>query len=916
MNTYDRTAEFPEKDHLLSTSTPPAPRAAVIVPIYNVESYLQECLDSIYAQTIFEDLEVILVEDGSSDSSPKIAREFSEQHPNVKYVTKENGGLGAARNTGLGHVEAPFVGFLDSDDVLPSDAYEKLTLALERDATVDVAVGGMQTFPKATDYHWARAFSAGARRLESVADAPPLIHSASACNKLFRVSTWHARGDSFPERMHFEDAWTVVPYLLEARAVAIVNGLVYWYRKREVGGSIMDSLFTRPGNYWDYLKLIEHLGQTACAYMPAEKALAHAFIVRGFQGFLLRAESYLEDPELRAFYERAYRVVAEISPRIIEKNTLSLPLKLAFGRLLLMGERDVYRMQVDPVSMVGEKPHYGNLGLGNADGLLKSAGFTASLEGVSLRKKHVVLEGRITARGIPVDIEPDIEISIGLGRRRFKASWVERVDRPVKEGAWSAFRARIPLGKWPLGEYFPRLVLKAELGQASPRMMKTAALFRNGRSFVTDGFAYSVSANKKNQAAITKKALPQSRAFGAFKILIGDLSSSGLFGRRRALARILRRTSRKDTWLIGERWDYAQDNGAALFRYLSNNSRRGVRPVYVLDKDAPAFRSLSKQGRVVAHGSWRHKLELMRATRMISAFDVDTYLIPKNWDKAEYLEQFQGPLGTKRVFLQHGVTSRTLNAKNMHRLVVGYDLVVTSSTLEQKYFAEELGYGKRAVATGMPRLDALERTYSFDRKIILFAPTWRPGLVVPSYNSKGRAEDRGNFENSAYFRTIKSIIESPELAAMLKSANAEFRFLPHYEAAEFFAGELDWSDRVKMADLEERNFQDWLRFADAFITDYSSSSFDVALMGTPIVYLDDTEDLHREPTRSGAFFNAETDGFGPAVEGVSELVTALSEIIDNDYVMTPRYRDNVKRFFAGIRIGSCASATSSAIASI
>lgn len=574
-----------------------------------------------------------------------------------------------------------------------------------------------------------------------------------------------------------------------------------------------------------------------------------------------------------------------------------------FGELMAMDER---------LTLSGEKPHLGGKDLGPADGLLTTSGFTVSLEGVTRRGDSLILEGRVTARGIAIDREPDIKISIGLGRRRFSARWVQRVDRPERDGSWSAFRAAVPLQKWPAGEYFPRLVMTASGGESNPRMLKTAALFRNGRPVSHEDFVYEVGTNAKNQASVSKKKRA-SLPFRGVKRALADLTARDGYGHLRLLARLLRKFSSNQTWLIGERWDNAQDNGVALFRHVSKNTPDGVRPVYVLEKSSPAFRSLSREGIVVSHGSMRHRLEVCRATTMISAFDVDSYLIPRDWVKADYLEKFLSKLGTKRVFLQHGVTSRTANARGMHRLVVGYDLVIVSSDAERKYFSKELGYGRRAVATGMPRLDGLERIHSQYGRVILFAPTWRPNLVVPSYSSKGEPVGRDNFEASAYFRTIREILESPRLNQMLVDENAELRFLPHYEATRFFAESIEFSSRVKIASLDERTFQEWLRIADAFITDYSSSSFDVALMGTPVVYLDDSSDPDRELTRSGAFFDADSDGFGPAVEGVDNLVDALERIAANDFRMEDGCRANAERFFDGVEIGRCAELTAAAI---
>jgi CDP-glycerol glycerophosphotransferase len=101
-----------------------APRLSVIVPIYNVERYLPACLDSLAAQT-FRDIEVLMVDDGSPDNSAAIAAEYEARDKRFKLIRKENAGLGAARNTGIAHMsdESEFLTFVDSDDVIPPDAY-------------------------------------------------------------------------------------------------------------------------------------------------------------------------------------------------------------------------------------------------------------------------------------------------------------------------------------------------------------------------------------------------------------------------------------------------------------------------------------------------------------------------------------------------------------------------------------------------------------------------------------------------------------------------------------------------------------------------------------------------------------------------------------------------------------------------
>ncbi len=107
---------------------------SVIVPIYNVEEYLAECLDSIVCQTK-QDFEVIMVDDGSTDSSGEIAKSYAEKYPNFHYLYKENNGLGCAETMALHIQDSKYIIFMDSDDKISEDLYEKMFNAAERETT-------------------------------------------------------------------------------------------------------------------------------------------------------------------------------------------------------------------------------------------------------------------------------------------------------------------------------------------------------------------------------------------------------------------------------------------------------------------------------------------------------------------------------------------------------------------------------------------------------------------------------------------------------------------------------------------------------------------------------------------------------------------------------------------------------------
>ncbi|MBO5396700.1 MAG: glycosyltransferase [Clostridia bacterium] len=108
------------------------PLISVIIPVYNVEKYLEECVNSVLAQT-YKNIEIILVDDGSTDSSGKLCDSFAENHSNIKVFHKENGGQSTARNMGLEKAQGKYIYFLDSDDIIVPDALEKLCAVAEAD---------------------------------------------------------------------------------------------------------------------------------------------------------------------------------------------------------------------------------------------------------------------------------------------------------------------------------------------------------------------------------------------------------------------------------------------------------------------------------------------------------------------------------------------------------------------------------------------------------------------------------------------------------------------------------------------------------------------------------------------------------------------------------------------------------------
>ena len=205
---------------------------SVIVPMYNVEPFLRDCLDSLRAQT-YTDLQIIVVDDGSTDGCALIAEEYVRADPRFRLFRQENSGLSVARNNGLAHATGEYLAFVDSDDVLAAHAYELLVLALAGGA--DFASGGVLRL-NSRGTHAGRLHRAAVSR--TVLDAHvsrdhELLRDRTIWNKLFRRGFYDENGFEFPPGRLFEDVPVTVPAHALARKVAVVAEPIYFWRVRE-----------------------------------------------------------------------------------------------------------------------------------------------------------------------------------------------------------------------------------------------------------------------------------------------------------------------------------------------------------------------------------------------------------------------------------------------------------------------------------------------------------------------------------------------------------------------------------------------------------------------------------------------------------------------------------------------------------
>ena len=213
----------------------------VIIPVYNCKNYLAECFDSVINQTIgLDKLDVIIIDDGSTDGSDEVIKEYKKQYPEWKVISQKNAGLAAARNAALEHLKTEYVCFFDSDDILPKTALSNLLKSAEKNKS-DIVIGGMENFTSTG--HRPNYTTKYLKHFDQISYKKyiHLLDFVHACGKLYRVSI--IKNKRFIAGTKHEDNYFTLSLYLSTDKISMVNKTVYRRRDREGNDkSIMQSL--------------------------------------------------------------------------------------------------------------------------------------------------------------------------------------------------------------------------------------------------------------------------------------------------------------------------------------------------------------------------------------------------------------------------------------------------------------------------------------------------------------------------------------------------------------------------------------------------------------------------------------------------------------------------------------------------
>lgn len=206
---------------------------SVIIPVYNVEQYLNKCLDSVINQD-FDSFEIIIVDDGSTDGSLETAKEYEDKYRNkIKLITQTNKGSGGARNTGIEAAQGKYIMFVDSDDTIKPGTLSYLYQEIQR-ADADIAFFGIEFVKDDGTVNSALRPTENERVITSLEEYPICCYlDPSVCSKLFKTSLFKDNNLKFTEKVWYEDLRLLPKLALKSDKLVFLNRVCYSYLQRE-----------------------------------------------------------------------------------------------------------------------------------------------------------------------------------------------------------------------------------------------------------------------------------------------------------------------------------------------------------------------------------------------------------------------------------------------------------------------------------------------------------------------------------------------------------------------------------------------------------------------------------------------------------------------------------------------------------
>ncbi len=596
-----------------------------VIAVYNVEDYIDEAMESLICQDIgFENIQIILVDDGSTDTSGEICDRYAQQYPeNIIALHKENGGAASARNFGLTKIQGQYVGFMDSDDKLSPNTCKEVFYFFEKHSgEIDLVAIPMKFFgAKGGNHPLNYKFNHGTRVVDLHKNYD-YVHISIAASFVTHKAAAQIHMDE--KLMVNEDGKAILELLLRKPFMGVVSNVAYYYRKRQNETvSLSSNLIFKKKWYLpsleEYTEKIFSEFEEEWGYIPEFVQFTTMYELQWRIKTPRIPFGVLTDEEKQIYWDKLLFLLRKIKEPIIQKQR---SLNDEWIRLMLdcrYGEQ--YELAPDLSAQVLTARY-------------KKHGAHQRIDFIDLKSTTITIEGRFD---LPiVETRPIVMVAELDGKKlpcdTFLLGPANMVaDHPLSNTYGFCFRFSLRPDVWQ-----HKVTFFLHPGDDWVRISK----FSYPRHCVF-GKNYSNSYSwprKRRRITESKGTLLFSRSeervrFRMEKCLLRQLWRQNKAGERKAvLARLGRtlwkKTEKKTLWIIMDRPDRAGDSGEALFRYINEKYSSEVRACFALREDSPDFTRMQQIGETLDPRSKKYKFLFLCCDVIVSSEALDEVTNP------------------------------------------------------------------------------------------------------------------------------------------------------------------------------------------------------------------------------------------------------------------------------------------------
>lgn len=857
---------------------------SIIIPVYNAADYLRETIDSVLNQSIgFSDnIQILLVNDGSSDDSEVICKEYKQMYPdNIEYIYQDNQGVSYARNNGLSHVLGSYVNFLDSDDYWDQDAFEKVYEFFKKhENEVDVVSCRLIQFGARTDIH-PLDYRYKTTSVIDLNDNPtfisPMIGNCffkSSAIDLFRFDTSYTYG---------EDTIFLNQVILDKCAYGVVSDAAYNYRKRADGTSLSQNLSKSrfiQGNLFCE-RLFDLSRQRYGSVLPFIQDLALYEIK--WRLFTTIAEEFTEE-EAESFNLSLRRIVSEI-----DDNLLIAERKLSFSKRVFLYKLKYGNDFFEHVEWMEQ----GDASYNDVLVFKERGGDRCSIKLLNVKDGNLILEGtsdigmlglgarlfaedengnRVYASLHPFPVK---DIRTLTGEKIFEGTrfvLILPVERTVKYKVYVRFCNGVEIKLNPSFGIFAKLNQKVKTSYWTNGEI-IIKYFKGSIRVYKYSLRTHIASEMRYCRSVFKKTTFKTKALRAIHFLTSPFK-------------------RSDIWIVNDRDYKAGDNGENLFKYaLSREEVKDKKLYFSIEKSSPDYSRIKSFGKTLEPYSLKFGLYFLMADKIISPHSDGPITNPFG-GQGDYLKDL---FSYRYVCLSHGTLQGEL-ANWLNRLNQNISLFIVSTEMERNVLVGDLyAYSNdEVIIAGMARYDAFANART--ERLIAFLPTWRSGLAGKLIPGTREREYVPNFSDNYYCKFYNDLINDSRLVAAMKQYGyrGEFYVHPSFEKQSGdFVGNETISVGHGMADYESV-----LSKAALMVTDYSGVGFDFGYQRKPIVYCHFDNVFSTNHSYGSSYFSYEDDGFGPVTYDLDSAVEEIVKYMARDCRQYDFYKDRADKFYA------------------